>query len=251
MAYTLKASGIATALTMCVAVDDDNTTIKEFVSSLVNGDMTFDTGVAAGVGTSTWKGVSQGYFPTFNNGTFDYLGIRFGTNKPSALWNAANPSTMFFVWSSADAAGGAKPIIGTGGGNFAVDRGVGTLRISNGAFVGSTTLPSDGTTKFSAGFNFTPFTGGEFYYGLESGSLASDGTFTDTLGFTGSGTFDGIGGAPGQGHAQGHYHLVAKFNRVLTLTEMQSLHNDWRGTLFDSAAAPAASAGESYLIITS
>jgi hypothetical protein len=55
MAMTLKASGLATDLTSCVAVDDDDT-IKDFVGATIS----LDTDVAASVSTAaTWAGVTR------------------------------------------------------------------------------------------------------------------------------------------------------------------------------------------------
>src|SRR5688572_30196717 len=94
MAYSLKASGIATDLVMCVAVDSDGTTIKEFVSSDVDTNKTIDSGVTTG--SATWKGVSRGYFTVVDN-TFDYKGVRFAVNHRPIL-DAGSPNAFsFFV----------------------------------------------------------------------------------------------------------------------------------------------------------
>src|SRR5688572_28820314 len=95
MAYTLKSSGIATSLAMCVAVDEDGTTVREFVSSTVNADMVVHGEVV--VSSSTWKGVSRGYFETLPNGASNFKGITFGTNKPTYDAGSGNPTTVWFA----------------------------------------------------------------------------------------------------------------------------------------------------------
>jgi hypothetical protein len=105
---------------------------------------------------------------------------------------------------------------------------------------GTTTVAT--TTKLSGGFSFDDEVGvgTVFYYGLESGSLAADGTSTSGVGFSGSsGEVYGIGGWPGQGSHPASRYCSVLFNRVLTLAEMQSLHDDWFGTLFDGDPPPA------------
>src|SRR5690242_8450972 len=81
MGYSLKGTGQATELTACVMVDQDGSTIKEFVSSTINADMTVDSGVT--ISTSSWKSTTYPYISTTTNGAFDYKGVRFGTNKPT------------------------------------------------------------------------------------------------------------------------------------------------------------------------
>jgi hypothetical protein len=76
-----------------------------------------------------------------------------------------------------------------------------------------------------------------FFYGLESGSLATDGTGTDS-GNGSNGRFVGtVGVIAAQGSQPAKYHIVCLFQAELSTTELQSLHDDWFGTLFESGSA--------------
>lgn len=240
MAYTLKASGIATNAVMVVAVDQDGT-IKEFVSSDVNSNKTLGTGVAASVASATWKSVSQQYFAV-TDASFDYNGVRFASGHRPSYTSAGSAISVFMAFNSLAGGGGGAPGYfierNASGTHLAARNGAtGQLRNSLIPVNGTTNLPSDSSTKVSAGFSYDDVSAGsKFYYGLESGSLAADGTDA-SVGFgPGAQNIFGIGGATGQGSQPGNYHFVAVFNRALTLAEFQSLHNDWFGTMFDAGS---------------
>jgi hypothetical protein len=237
MSYTLKSSGIATNLTLCIAVDSDGTTIKEFVSNLT---LTIDSGVTRGSGT--WKGNSRGYFTT--NSSVTPISVVTG---PTMSFTA--PGVGLFCACSG-------MTVGTGAGGYMYsiydgtgdDRGLGRASASSsGTWIfsgatkqaGGTALPTNGTTKFSYGGNYVAGGQKTIYYGLESGSLASDGTATDSD-FPGQFIPNSFGGKTGLGNAPGNYHVMACFNKALSLAEMQSLHgdgsNDWFSTLFNAPA---------------
>jgi hypothetical protein len=79
------------------------------------------------------------------------------------------------------------------------------------------------------------------FYGLESGSLSQEATAGSDGGFGSSAApIATIGGASGQGSQPFKPYCVCVFNRLLTEAEMQSLHNDWFGTLFDSGGGSQA-----------
>lgn len=238
MPYTLKTTGVATALISCVAVDDDDV-IKDFKANTI----TLDTGVAASVATGSWKSVSRKYFVTTANGSFNYFGVRFSATQPSVDETDSDGMAAWFACHGASAASGGGPFISIAPFD-APDRGLtrsGTKGryISGGGTVAitATDIPTDGTTKFSFGANYRSANSSEVFYGLESGSLASDGTAGSDGGFGTTAQLRGIGGADGQGNQPFQPYVVCVFNRQLTLTEMQSLHNDWFGTLFDSGPA--------------
>ncbi len=246
MAYTLLSSGIATNLVMCVALDSDGTTIKEFVSSDVNSNKT-TTGVTTS--SATWKGTSRGYF--------------------AVTGSAASPNSVQFpsghrpVWNVVGVGGGGdgaavfvalNGFSGTGSGTypwiiddnafniFGAD-GPSNKIVLNGTARSSSTVPTNwtnGSTKFSVGANYSSFDspGWWIYYGLESGSLSQDASGNDA-GSLSTANITGVGGWSGFYTGPGNYHIAALFNRTLTLTEMQSLHNDWFGTLFDPGSPPA------------
>jgi len=239
MAYTLKASGIATSLVMCVAVDEDGSTIKEFVSPTVDAAKTLETGVAASIGTSSWKSVSRSYFQTLANGTYDFYGITFGATKPAFDSGNTHPFSVYAVCAGAGTRSGNQDDMIQAG---QVSRRILSISatdhqlIFNAANVGTTTIPSDGTTKFSMGGSFVNSGNVKLYYGLESGSLAQDGTTQTDAGYGGNGqTILSIGGdRTSGGKTPGKWHLVAMFQAELSLSDFQALHTDWVGTLFDA-----------------
>jgi hypothetical protein len=243
MAYTLKSTGIATSLVMCVAVDEDGTTVKEFVSSSVNTDMTVHADVVKS--TSSWKGVTRGYFETLANGSTNFRGITFGTNKPAYDAGSGNPTSVFFAVAGMQDGGS-----GTAAGDAMVARSTGSpiasrnssdkLNEGMSTTAGSTSLPTDNSTKFSAGVVHNFGGTNRFFYGLESGSLATDGTASDPSSGGNTRLVGGIGGIASFGNQPAKYHIVAMFQAELSTAEFQSLHDDWFGTLFDSGGTGTA-----------
>lgn len=240
MAYTLKSTGIATNLTMCLMVDEDGTTIKEFVNATVNSQKTVDSGVT--ISEESWKGTTRKFFATAANGTFDFHGIRFGATKPA--WNPTDADGCAFWGACASMSAGISPGVFLTG-NIAAHHLRRKPSAPNSAQLysydgnrgaGSTALPVTGESfSFGCSYDSDDF---QWYYGLESGSLAADGSGTSNNGWMESTTVAAIGGWSGQNNLPASWHICCIFNRKLTLTEMQSLHNDWFGTLFESAAAP-------------
>lgn len=239
MSFSLKSAGQATELIMLLAVDDDGTTVKEFVSSAVNAAMTVDSVANFPRGASNWKGISRYYYETKANGTFGFFGVTFGATKPVLPVGTGQSGIGVFI-----AFGGSSgttrwlmPIqalndglgIGTGGsaGKNAWYT-AGTVRANS-----TTSLPTDGTTKFSTGINWKYNVNGDFFYGLESGSLAADGV-TNPGGFGSvDSVVNSVGGGAGQGNYPAKIHLVAIFNLPRTLAQFQALHDDWFNELFN------------------
>jgi hypothetical protein len=237
VAYTLKSSGLATRALFVVAVDEDGTTVKEFVSSTVNSTMTL-TGVTTG--SASWKGTSRGYFVTSANGATNYFGPKFVTNF--ATVDGAAGFGIFMAYNQATAGDNNNVIIERTGNVSLLARDVSNKLDGLSDNVSTTSLPTDGSTKFSIGANHRQSVTSAYFYGLESGSLAADGSQVDP-GF-GGGTYDilGIGGAVSQGNAPGRVHICAGFD-LCSLAEYQSLHDDWFNVLFDAPpAAPVLSA---------
>lgn len=87
MAYKLKSTGIAANCTMCIAVDPDTNTIKDFASAGVTADMTVGTHT---ITSQTWDGNSR---KGWVMDTDQYLA--FGATKPAlALDTTNNQLTM-------------------------------------------------------------------------------------------------------------------------------------------------------------
>lgn len=261
MPLTLKTSGLATTASVIV-VPNDNGVVTEWVSSSVNSTMTLQDNTGANISgntvstTSTWKGVSRHYFETFNNGTFNFYGLRFGTNKPTFATNGSNGLSIFIAFAGSGAgnsgSNGAGAIIADSGDAQILNRNASNklnwFVASGDRGQGTTTIPTDGTTKFSLGTSYLG-TGNPlvqaFYYGLESGSLAADGTAGGLGPIGSSSTLVGVGGWNGQGHWPAKIHAFCVWPTVLSLSDFQSLHTDFIGTLFDVAVTTRA--GTNYL----
>lgn len=233
MSYTLKTTGLAAIATSIIAVDEDGTTIRDFVSSARTSAFTVDAAVTTG--TSSWKGTARNYFQTLSAPGDSFKGITIGSGQEIPI-NCGVGHTgigVFIACAGAGAPGfygvimaqGTGPIIRTSGGKLRQPTG-------ESAQAGTTTIPSDGTTKFAMGISFLYGSTWTNYYGLESGSLAADGTGTDA-GNGGDTLINSIGGASGFGSLPAKYHIMVVIPRPMTLAEEQSLHNDWFGTLFD------------------
>ena len=240
MAYTLKASGIATNLIACVVVDEDGTTITDLAGNAI----TLGTGVSATVATGSWKGSSRNYFGTLANGTFDFYGVTWNT-PPAVTDDDADGIAVWCAFHGADSpntvlaciAGSAGDVRGFG---KAAATGKGTYR-SGGTVANTTTdLPTDGTTKFSFRMSYESADSSEAFYGLESGSLSSEDTETSDGGFGGAYNLHSLGGVSGQGRHESRIYCFCVFDRKLTETEMDSLHDDWFGTLIDAGGSPPA-----------
>ena len=243
MAYTLKASGLATNLIACVAVDQDGTTIKDFVGSAI----TLGTGVAASVSTATWKGVSRGTFATTANGSFNFHGVTWNT-PPSVVEDDADGMSVFAAFAGSSANSNNSPWVQIGAGNtsntgLAAVTGKATYSVSGGTRAQTTTnIPTDGTTKFAVGVTYRSGASSAALYGLESGSMSQEASAGSDGGFGGSRTLHQLGGAAGNGNQPARYFIACVFNRILTTAEMQSLHDDWFGVLFDAPVGTVLSA---------
>jgi hypothetical protein len=239
MAYTLKASGLATDLLACVIVNDDGTTITDLSGSA----LTLGTGVAATVATGSWKGTARKYFETLANGTFGFFGVIW--NTPVAVdetdgdgmacfaafhgASANTTDTPFACIASAD--NEKRGFSRTVGANKGTYKSGGTVAAT------TTDLPTNGSTKFSFGMSYRSANSSEAFYGLESGSLASEDTEASDGGFGGARNLYQLGGSTGQGNQPAKYYIFCLFDRILTEAEMQSLHDDWFGVLIDAGAA--------------
>lgn len=234
MAYTLKTTGIATKLLACIAVDEDGTTVKDFVSGNTG---TYNASIAAPkTGTATWKGVTRSWFKT-DYGADVYAPQGYAWSSAELLPFNGNGAS-FFTAVNAKTDAGAGVIMYTADNNNGVRvDGTSHLEILAGASVrgaGTTALPT--ATKFSCGVNQKYNTTGlNFFYGLESGSLATDGSYNEG-GYGGDSNLAMFGGGSSQGSHRGQYFIMAVFTdaTLLTTAEMQSLHDDWFNTLFEA-----------------
>lgn len=234
MALQLKTTGLATALEACVVVDDNGQIVD-----LTGKALTVHANVTTG--SSTWKGVSRRYFLTSGDGAaYSAYNVKW-VDTPSTNGANGGESSVFVAFAGAGPGGGLsngkRSIVSSGYlSGLLKSTGAGAIWGTGDATPGNTAWPTDGTTKFSAGGNYRASDTNEVFYGLESGALASDGGPFSTGNYA-IGSLTTIGGWGGQGFFDGKFHIVAVFNRKLTTAEFQSLHNDWYGTLIQSAGA--------------
>lgn len=235
---SLKTTGIATKAIAVIAVDGDDV-LKEFVSGR---SVTHNASIASPVtGTATWKGTSRRHFKTdYGGDIFTPRGVLWNATQPSIPTGSGGNGISFFVavaglvetsnqflWQISTDANNCLKLDGT---NKPV------WRAGSTDFTAATTAWA-ASTKFSYALTVKYSTAGnQHYYGLESGSLATDGTF-DEGGFGSTGPLNLFGGAASNGSCRGNYFCAAWFSHatLLTTAELQSLHDDWFGTLFDVA----------------
>lgn len=233
---TLKTTGLATSATMVLAVDIGSGLVKEWVSSTVDSGKTVPGTVT--YGTASWKSTTRDYFETYANGPFGSDPILFPTNRPS--FPMSTGASVFVASAGLRAAGvdqRAFVVDETTGAAFGRSNSTGNKPcwfLNNGARYTATTDSPAQDVAFSVGSSIDMDTSGAFFYGLESGSLAADGTFSPS-GWTNMALVTQIGGWQSNGNNPGRWHCVATFSGLLTLSDFQSLHNDWFGTLFDVA----------------
>lgn len=222
MGYALKTSGLATALTMCVAVDSDGT-IKEFVSSDVNANMSV-TGVSPGL--YGWNGVARGLFNHANPVSFasghrpaftNVGGMGFYVAIHSLLGIASAPSAIL----GTDAFGSAGPLIRIDNSFIAQMSGADS----------APTVPTPDPINTGVGSlsgNYTKNGTVNIGFALDGDEFAIQATGTDTNNVLIAGNVVQI-----PLNLYEYLFAVCLFNRPLTLTEQQSLHTDWFDTLFD------------------
>jgi hypothetical protein len=254
VAYALKSTGIAANLIACLLVDEDGSTIVDLCGNTISTHASLPA-----VGTATWKGTSRKHIVTSGDGSYTPYGVTWTGTKPNVGATDADGFCVFVAaaGASADTGGVTNPFVHIDADpHSSPDRGLyrNTADKAVMAFGGSsggvstTSIPTDGTTKFSMAGNWKNDANVQVFYGLESGSLAADSTAVNP-GVWGSTTFllSGIGGMNGQGTQPFKPFVVAVFDRELTLTELQSLHgdgtNDWFSTLIDAGSPAAELAG--------
>jgi hypothetical protein len=230
MAYSLKAAWASRAIA-CVAVDDDNTTITDFVSGnsiTAHADLT--------VGTATWKGNNRAHFTTLSNGSFGFKGITWNPTKPTVPYSSV--ASFFIILSDYTSTSGGYVIDDGSAGNQGVKVVTGKLAIVN-VVTGATSIAA--STKQSLMAIGRRSGTCEIHYGLESGSMASDASATDGGPWLANFTLNGYGGCAGQGNFVAKTHLFLITNDAINNTDRDALHSDFVGTLFDGGAAAGAS----------
>lgn len=240
MAYQLKTTGIAANCTMFIGVDPDTNTIKDFASSTVTADLI----IGANVTTSSqaWDGNTRHYW-RLGSGTTSADFIQFGTNKPAWLFNASSHDrTVVFI---GEVAGAAARVFGKDGSNYFASQNIagGGATLPNMA-VGATNKNGGGTALSSGnkrifGFLLDHNTSTTAFYAADTDSAM---TMVTGLGaYTGTSStqnydIEYIGRRnDSTTKQQDKVHAALIFNTLLTEAELDTLRDDWFGTLLESA----------------
>jgi hypothetical protein len=225
MAYTLKSAWSSRAV-VCVAVDQDGTTVKDFVTA---NTMTADAAVTSGVGSATWKGSSLPYFPTLANGSFNFRGLTWSGSKPTMNFQP-NFSALFLLNSYTSGSWVLMNNAQTSG----VDLTSGKPRFRIGGIPANTALAT--STKLGFMGIYRALGTCEWHYGLESGSMSQDASGSDSNNNSDT-DITSYGGASGQGNFVSNTHLVLVTNDVISNTDRDAIFSDPIGTLFDTASS--------------
>lgn len=277
MAYTLKSTGIVTKAKAIVAVDEDGT-LKEWKNGWTPGSGLTKHADVTTSGTASFRGAgTKRYFETFSSSGVP-RGVAFNTNidltartanrglcvvaiMAGASFTASNAAAGSYIahLHRSDSATTSIPEESL----FSLTGSYPSVYMSSFSRVtGTAAMPTDGTTAFmvagqylDSGTDNGISAGGQTFFCLESnaGSTASFDPASPAGGGYQPGmalALTGVGGAfQPDNHATtpnaalsnaapGKYLLWAVFDNLLTLAELQSLHDDWFGTLFEAAASP-------------
>lgn len=239
MPRSLKSTGQAVDLVFALTFDDDNTTLKEFVDPDVNDSMVIDPDVD--FGTTTFKGQTRGYLETFADGGFSFDGVSFdGGPNVQAIGPAASElsivmlcagsgvgnSNKFWVSFNGDVNG-----LGTDGSGKAI------IDFGGGGCSGTTTISTNGTTKFFVAGNWQgPGVGNsEIFYVAEAGSTVASENTEHQGDFGSDLPLTHIGGPPGNGNLPAKIIALYVFDGVRTQPQLQSLFEDDLDELFGVA----------------
>lgn len=241
MAYQLKDSGLALEVVTCVMVDEDGESIVE----LGGNNVSVHENVT--IGTGAWKGKTYKYFQT-SGSSWSAYNVR--VNSPYKEAGTQGDGLCLFA-AVAGAGNGANNRVFASLGSVSAPNSTyglarfgagGPLRVSSGSSspfgLGSTNLPTDMTTAFSIAGNIrtdSSKTYGMPYFGLEAGDIAADAD-VESVGDSAktASILVNIGGTDSQGYQDAKFYIVVLFKRELTISELQSLHNDWFGTLIET-----------------
>lgn len=242
MAYSLKSTGLAAEAHSVVLVDDDGSTIVDLVAG---NTVTPHANVT--IGEANWKGAARKFFQTGGSSYTPY-GVQWSGTKPAIDSSDTGPgATIICILAGLGGGFGSRMLVWTGGGSphgLARNGANGVARIGVGTgsgmyALGSTPLPTDMATAFTVAGFFKESDQGQVFIGYESGDIAADSTLFDVSGYNLGSTLGGIGGQGGQGYQNGKYHAVITLPGKRTLSELQSIHNDWFNIFVDTGGTSA------------
>jgi hypothetical protein len=237
MAYTLKTTGIAANCTMCVAVDPDTGTIKDFASSGVTADMTVGANVT--ISSQAWDGNTRSYFQ-LGAGTASADFVAFGTTKPQWDFNSGESRTVVFI---GEAAGAQVRVIGGNSGTYFASQNLSAGGATFPTFVAGSSITAAQTALSSGqkrifGFSLVHGTSSTAYYAADTDSSMGTASLS-ALSPSGT-TFDYAVSHVGRRndstqHQTDKIHAVLIFNAALSESDWDSLRDDWFTVLLESA----------------
>lgn len=243
MAYQLKATGIAAACTMCIAVDPDTNTIKDFASSSVTADMTVGANVT--ISEQAWDGITRKYF-RLGSGTAADDFVAFGTNKPQWDFNSGESRTVVFI---GEAAGAFVRVIGGSSASYFAGINLGAGGASFPTLIAGSTITGGQAALTSGqkrifGFSLVYGTSSTAYYAADTDASMGSASLS-AISPSGT-TFDYAVGYVGRrndstAHQQDKIHAVLIFNTALSESDFDALRDDWFTTLLESAGGGGSS----------
>lgn len=237
MAYQLKTTGIAANCTMCMAVDPDTTTIKDFASAGVTTDLLVGANVT--ISSQAWDGNTRSYWVP-GSGTADADFVKFGTTKPSVGVDASH-TAFTGVWIG-EVAGASARAFGASSSDYLCSNNSGSGGSTHPTmFIGSNTLNGAGAAVTSGqkrifGFSLVRGTDWKSYAALHND--ASMTTNTNTLSTVNS--YYALTYLNRRNdnstHQQDKTHAILAFSTALSEAEWDTLRDDWFGTLLEAAS---------------
>lgn len=238
MSYSLKSTGLATHVLNLIMVDDDDTTVVDIGSSpatlVVDANVTIEN--------LDWNGVTRKAFETKSNGSFNFYGITFSANAPALPHgNGSGGNTQVAIYARATANGGLGYAFKASAG--AIGMGLDSTGYDNpGAIINTSFLYGSSDSYTATDFSERVILAVTHEYGAvrqvfadtDGGTSTALDVDTTDAGFGANGTLDSIGGYAGQGHVRMRVLAYINFDSKLTLSEIQSLRDDWFGVLVDA-----------------
>lgn len=278
MARVLKSTGIATRAKMVIAVDDDGTTIKEFVNGWTHGAGLIVDG-AVDVGTASYRGSgTKPYFETKDNsGTPQAIALETNIDLTTRTANIGLCLIAICAGSGGNASSQPSifiPLNPSGATTAQAEEQLSYVTNSSPAKAGmyiaggtraqtTTTIPTDGTTKFTLagqylndGSQHGINAGGQLFYAPESSSGSSITAFepaspansnwqpSGVLAITGvAGLFQPDNhsttpNVPISRSCPGKWLMFIVLDSLATLAELQALHDDPFGEIFEPPPPP-------------
>lgn len=239
MARTLKTTGLGPLCTFCLAVDDNGTTIKEFVSSDVNANMVIESGVTVHT-DGAWGALTVPYFQVGQGADAQHpVHITFPTgHRPNIDMLTTGDAAVYAAALDLSHTGDNPAILNAGYGwqlqnhsGFKQQFGYQTSNPYSNTTVATATAVSIGAQRVSND-------NVEFWYSPQGTAFtANDGVTTTNAGLSYLGDITEAAGTYGDASfTPGKFVLIAAFSQNLTLSQWNELHSDPLGALFEGGS---------------